>query len=118
MPLEVERKGVCVIWDCQKPLRDADGKRLGVRGMCWKHLKQAQRAGDLVPINGLPKGEPCRKCRRKVKHYTGLRLCNNCYQRMNRQASPNRAAMLARQREWKRAWRARNKLAKGPVMTH
>lgn len=79
----------CVIWRCGKPLRDTSGKPKGSRGYCWEHLKQAQRAGDLLPY--VPQPQRCIECGgtlqlKRLARWQGR--CRRCYDRLWRRTSP------------------------------
>jgi hypothetical protein len=102
--IEVAKHVTCYVWRCGRPLRDpVTGKQKGARGMCWKHLKQAQRAGDLLPASEVEKPLViCRLCGRPAMRYPVARLCTKHYVQENRQSSPQREDRLARDRERKR----------------
>lgn len=105
--------GQCLIWGCDKPLRAADGTKMGSRSMCWQHLKQAQREGDLIPWRRRPKRKQrCAMCNNWAIWRLGSQsgpggqpLCHAHYASQWRQTTPNRADVLRRDRERKRAKR-------------
>jgi hypothetical protein len=113
--MEVPRGEHCFIYGCGKPLKDAaTGKRLGARGMCWAHLKSAQRSGELQPYK-YPPPKACIECATTNRAGKAVRpaakrgLCNWHYNRWHRQQPGYRARYLERERERKRAWRSKER---------
>ena len=102
-PLEIVRKDICFFWKCGEPVE--------ARGLCAKHLKQAQRGGEMMPSSQVEKiRPPCSKCRRNPARWLGL--CRSCYCKRWRQTTPSREELLARDRERKRLQKRLTQLAK------
>lgn len=98
--------GFCIVWNCGKPLKDKNGKPLGRRGMCWRHLKQAQRAGDLVAMQVHNEGE----CSRKHCHEPAKKrgLCIHHYDHWFRNEAPSKDKTRERKAQWRRDKYARS----------